>query len=93
MFDVSPNILKIYEVKIEGQSILLGCQLVSNRVGIITNEEFLIGWVNFVDEGEIEPFPALLGEGLIIRFDIHSLYYYTTSPKYEIIDLILSHIV
>ena len=79
MFDVSPNVLKIYEVKIQGQSILLCCQLVSNGVSIITEKDLLISWIDLVDEGEVEPLPALLAQGLIIRFDIHSFLLYNNS--------------
>ena len=91
MFDVSPNVLKIYEVKIQGQSILLCCQLVSNGVSIITEKDFLIGGIDLVDEGEVEPLPALLAQGLIIRFDIHSFIIIQQLLKYSIILQIQSY--
>lgn len=85
MLDVSPNVLKIDKVKIEGQSILLCCQLVSNGVSIITEKDFLIGGIDLVDEGEVESLPALLAKGLIIRFDIHSFIIIQQLQKYNII--------
>lgn len=73
VLDVFPDILKICEVKIQVEHVLLGEEFILDGVGIIAEEEFLIGGVDILDEGEIEGFFCGLEKCFVIRFKIHML--------------------
>ena len=57
---VVPNLLEINSKQIHSDDMGFGNSFVPDRIGIVTEENFLICRVHFLNEGEIESFFDLL---------------------------------